>query len=119
MFINVDLPAPFSPSTACTSPAATSRSRQSLATTPGKRLVSFSTRSRVGILSLWRRWYLNCSLQKLLPHLCQALPVFRRDPRIQRVERREVHQVEVHGVDLVLPSPADVTIDEVCHCAIH
>src|SRR5580765_858347 len=39
MFISVDLPAPFSPRSACTSPAATSRSTWSLASTPGKRLV--------------------------------------------------------------------------------
>src|SRR5579862_3905787 len=35
MFISVDLPAPFSPSNACTSPRRTSRSTSSLATVPG------------------------------------------------------------------------------------
>src|SRR5690348_903161 len=39
MFESVLLPAPFSPSSACTSPAATSRSTWSLATTPGNRFV--------------------------------------------------------------------------------
>ena len=39
MLISVDLPAPFSPSSACTSPARTSRSMRSLATTPGNTLV--------------------------------------------------------------------------------
>src|SRR6266516_1545911 len=39
MFINVDLPAPFSPSRACTSPRRRSKSMPSLATTPGKRFV--------------------------------------------------------------------------------
>src|SRR4051794_36596785 len=38
MFESVDLPAPFSPRSACTSPAATSKSTPSFATTPGKRL---------------------------------------------------------------------------------
>ncbi len=38
MFMSVDLPAPFSPSRACTSPTRTSKSTLSLATTPGKRL---------------------------------------------------------------------------------
>src|SRR5438105_7674249 len=39
MFESVVFPAPFSPSSACTSPAAASKSTSSLATTPGKRLV--------------------------------------------------------------------------------
>src|SRR5215471_17349557 len=38
MFINVDLPAPFSPSSACTSPRRTSNDTSSLATTPGNSL---------------------------------------------------------------------------------
>src|SRR5437868_15346848 len=39
MFIRVDLPAPFSPSRACTSPRASSKSTPSFATTPGNRFV--------------------------------------------------------------------------------
>src|ERR671937_63390 len=39
MFISVDLPAPFSPRSACTSPRRRSKSTLSSATTPGKRLV--------------------------------------------------------------------------------
>src|SRR5215218_8929866 len=39
MFESVLLPAPFSPSRACTSPAAASKSTHSFATTPGKRFV--------------------------------------------------------------------------------
>src|SRR5690348_2674677 len=39
MFERVDLPAPFSPSRACTSPSAASKSTPSLATTPGNRFV--------------------------------------------------------------------------------
>ena len=38
IFISVDLPAPFSPTTACTSPGRTTRSTSRLATTPGNRL---------------------------------------------------------------------------------
>src|SRR6266480_4705048 len=38
MFISVDLPAPFSPSSACTSPRRTSKETSSLATTPGNSL---------------------------------------------------------------------------------
>src|SRR6185436_7809157 len=39
MFDSVLLPAPFSPSSACTSPAAASKSTRSFASTPGKRFV--------------------------------------------------------------------------------
>src|SRR5919201_4543410 len=39
MFERVLFPAPFSPKSACTSPAAASKSTRSLATTPGKRFV--------------------------------------------------------------------------------
>src|SRR6266542_25853 len=39
MFISVDFPAPFSPSSACTSPGRMSKSTWSFASTPGKRLV--------------------------------------------------------------------------------
>src|SRR4029453_12518476 len=39
MFMSVDLPAPFSPRRACTSPGASSKSTPSFATTPGNRLV--------------------------------------------------------------------------------
>src|SRR6056297_4316975 len=40
MWTSVVLPAPFSPSSACTSPRLTVRSTASFATTPGKRLVT-------------------------------------------------------------------------------
>src|SRR3954452_8744568 len=40
MFISVDLPAPFSPSSACTSPSSRSRSMWSFATIPGNRFVT-------------------------------------------------------------------------------
>src|SRR5215208_4121392 len=40
MFISVDLPAPFSPSSACTSPSSRSSWIRSLASTPGKRFVT-------------------------------------------------------------------------------
>src|SRR5689334_4741624 len=40
MFESVVLPAPFSPSSACTSPAAASKSTLSFATTPGNRFVT-------------------------------------------------------------------------------
>src|SRR6476646_7927072 len=39
MFESVDLPAPFSPRSACTSPSAASKSTPSFATTPGNRFV--------------------------------------------------------------------------------
>src|SRR6266571_2233872 len=44
--MSVDFPAPFSPSSACTSPRRRSKSTSSLATTPGNRFViPFSSRS--------------------------------------------------------------------------
>src|SRR5437660_667198 len=45
MFESVLLPAPFSPSSACTSPTAASKSTRSFATTPGKRFVIPRSRS--------------------------------------------------------------------------
>src|SRR6266702_7062346 len=47
MFISVDLPAPFSPRSAWTSPGKRSKSIPSLATTPGKRFV-IDRSSRIG-----------------------------------------------------------------------
>ena len=46
MFESVLLPAPFSPSSACTSPAAASKSTASFASTPGKRFVIPRMRQR-------------------------------------------------------------------------
>src|SRR6188472_2641961 len=51
MFISVDLPAPFSPSSACTSPSRRSKSVLSLATVPGKRLVMWRISSTVRVAS--------------------------------------------------------------------
>src|SRR5256885_1002768 len=48
MFISVDLPAPFSPSSACTSPLRRSKSTWSFARTPGKRFV-IPRSSRTGV----------------------------------------------------------------------
>ena len=49
MFMSVDLPAPFSPSSAWTSPARRSKSTSSLATMPGKRL----TMPRISTARVW------------------------------------------------------------------
>src|SRR3954447_13476891 len=51
MFISVDLPAPFSPSSACTSPSRRSKSTSSFATMPGKRLVMWRISSTVRVAS--------------------------------------------------------------------
>src|SRR4029079_10465519 len=51
MFISVDLPAPFSPSSACTSTSRRSKSTSSLATVPGKRLVMWRISSTVRVAS--------------------------------------------------------------------
>src|SRR5204862_7758606 len=49
MFESVDLPAPFSPSSACTSPSAASKSTPSFATTPGNRFVIPRTLTAAGM----------------------------------------------------------------------
>ena len=49
MFISVDLPAPFSPRSACTSPSMRSKLTSSFATIPGKRFVMLR------ISSTWAR----------------------------------------------------------------
>src|SRR6478752_5869941 len=51
MFIRVDLPAPFSPRSACTSPSRRSKSTSSFATMPGKRLVMWRISSTVRVAS--------------------------------------------------------------------
>src|SRR3954451_11540619 len=51
MFISVDLPAPFSPSSACTSPSRRSKSTSSFATIPGKRFVMWRISSTVLVAS--------------------------------------------------------------------
>src|ERR687887_1417280 len=48
MFESVVFPAPFSPSNACTSPAAASKETSSFATTPGKRLLIPTMRTAGG-----------------------------------------------------------------------
>src|SRR5215208_4552447 len=56
MFISVDLPAPFSPSSACTSPCFKSKSIALLASTPGKCLVMpASSRRGASAMALGRR----------------------------------------------------------------
>src|ERR1700751_3082597 len=50
-FESVVLPAPFSPSRACTSPAAASKSTPSFATTPGKRFVIPRSLTAGGVLA--------------------------------------------------------------------
>src|SRR6185437_13921986 len=51
MLIKVDLPAPFSPSSACTSPGRRSKSTWSFASTPGNRFVIPSS-SRIGVSAI-------------------------------------------------------------------
>src|SRR5215475_6373224 len=59
MFISVDLPAPFSPSSACTSPRRTSNETSSFATTPGNTLrmprISRTSSSLTGVDAIARR----------------------------------------------------------------
>src|SRR5437763_5532338 len=77
MFRSVDLPAPFSPSSACTSPGRRSKSTRSSATTPGNRFVmprisrtvAASTAHDSKDLLLKRRGDLEPARDDLLPDL--------------------------------------------------
>src|SRR5579871_2952548 len=53
MFESVDFPAPFSPSSACTSPSAASKSTPSFATTPGNRFVMFRSSTAAAMTGVW------------------------------------------------------------------
>src|SRR5437660_1768181 len=78
MFISVDLPAPFSPSSACTSPCRRSRLTLSFASTPGNRFV-IPRSSRRGASAIAR-----ASLSsKLAGHGARADRLVGGDPRIE------------------------------------
>src|SRR6266851_2163332 len=97
MFESVLLPAPFSPSNACTTPASASKSAPSFATTPGKRLTipCIATATPCGVAVAY---VLRCS---------SSIQERGMEPRLQRVLtlrapdhalHEPVHRVElVHG----------------------
>src|SRR5918995_546962 len=93
MFMSVDLPAPFSPSRAWTSPLATERSTPSQATTPGNRLVM--SRSSTFIRA-WRsrgRRCLDLAVDDLLAQLLDLVLQLLGHLAVELVERRDAHAV--------------------------
>ena|SRR5436190_7605903 len=81
MFISVVLPAPFSPSSAWISPRRTSRSMWSLATTPGKRLVTPRISSAAGRVAAW--------VTTMVPRLGMRQKAERACPRMGRPARQQ------------------------------
>src|SRR3954468_22847993 len=75
VFIRVDLPAPFSPTTACTSPRPTVRLTSEFATTPGKRLViplSSITGAPAGASASSGRWVETVLMVRILTQSAQG-----------------------------------------------
>src|SRR5262245_48067379 len=66
IFMSVDLPAPFSPTTARTAPARTSSETRSNARTPGKLLLTSRTSNSGRVMLLLRRQLLEHPLTPLL-----------------------------------------------------
>src|SRR5437870_2587533 len=92
MLISVDLPAPFSPSSACTSPRRRSKSMWSLASTPGNRFV-IPRSSRTGASSTTRR------LNNRAGRQARSAELLRQVLRAWRDRRR---RLELAGDDLCL-----------------
>src|SRR5919198_503138 len=88
MFESVLLPAPFSPSSACTSPSAASKSTRSFATTPGNRFV-IPRRATAGRLELIAGG--EESGESAASPRCSALALGPPDPALDE----PVHRVQV------------------------
>src|SRR5580765_1626350 len=123
MFISVDLPAPFSPSSAWTSPALRSKSTWSLATTPGNRLVmprssrtvegstatAADSREAAGGALLERRGDLDLARDDLL---LQLVHLFDEGLRHRRVDLADVHAAVLEVEEQVASAPELVLGDE-------
>src|SRR4249920_1529772 len=93
MFISVDLPAPFSPSSACTSPSSSSKSTWSLARTPGNCFV-IPRSSRTGVPDMRRDSLTEAGEAGTRP----ASPMCRRAMPLLELARH----LDLAGLDLVL-----------------
>src|SRR6478736_869062 len=94
MFIRVDLPAPFSPSSACTSPSSSSKWTWSLARTPGNCFV-IPRSSRTGVVPDMRRDSLT---EKKEAGTWPASPLCRRAVPLLEL----VRHLDLAGLDLTL-----------------
>src|SRR3712207_2570741 len=99
--MSVDLPAPFSPSSACTSPPRRSKSTRSLATRAPKRLVTPLSSSASGVA---------VSLRALLDRVGDVRQLAGRDPLGEVVDSRLV--LAAHGVDLAEAHAAGVHVED-------
>src|SRR5437588_11120494 len=103
MFISVDLPAPFSPSRACTSPRRRSKSTLSSATMPGKRFVipRISRTAAASTRAILRR-KAGPEARLSIPPLRPALEVG-RDVQLARDDQALVlvHELQVWPCDRV------------------
>src|SRR6478752_1820221 len=93
MFISVDLPAPFSPSSACTSPSSSSKSTWSLASTPGNCFV-IPRSSRTGVPGIGRDSFTETEEAGTGP----ASPMVRRTVPLLELGRH----LDLAGLDLRL-----------------
>src|SRR6476661_1969867 len=100
MRIRVDLPAPFSPMRACTSPGRSSKETSSFATTPGKRFVMPSSTTKGGapsrpalpssLIVVGRRWTGLRLVRNLDRPVDDVLPV-----QLDRCDDVRSHQLAV------------------------
>src|SRR5215213_9454708 len=103
MLISVDLPAPFSPSSAWTSPRRRSKSMWSLASTPGNCFV-IPRSSRTGISSTVRLNNRAGPEARSVDTMCQALPDRRRGLQLP------ADDLLLEGVELDEPGLLDVRL---------
>src|ERR1017187_10355324 len=105
IFISVDLPAPFSPMSATTSPCPTDRLTSSNASTPGKRLVMFLSSSRDAGMALPAAEFLQLGRERIHAGLVDGQGghddlLVGRDHRLVAVEH-PVHQMNRLVAELV------------------
>src|SRR5438874_5815463 len=108
MFESVDLPAPFSPSSACTSPSDAAKSTSSFATTPGNRLVIPRSSTAAGMK---RGWQDDCPASPTNRFLALRAPDHALDQvvhRVEVVERRPLPGLDAELAALVVDRPLEL-----------
>src|SRR3954469_14963454 len=110
MFESVDLPAPFSPRSACTSPSDASKSTSSFATTPGNRLVIPRSSTAAGM-----KKGAGTTLGRARPSHVRVLALRAPDDaldqvvhRVEVVERRPLPRLDAELAALVVDRPLEL-----------